>query len=77
MRSIGRCFPKRAQPVMLLHPPHRQSVLLCLTLRLPCPEHAPPPLAQALFPAIATYFKFTEEEVTRLARKQEEHASLA
>jgi hypothetical protein len=42
-----------------------------------CPEHAPPPLAQALFPAIATYFKFTEEEVTRLARKQEEHASLA
>ena len=40
-----------------------------------CPEHAPPPpLAQALFPAIATYFKFTEEEVARLALKQEEHA---
>ena len=39
------------------------------------PEHAPPPpLAQALFPAIATYFKFTEEEVARLALKQEEHA---
>ena len=35
---------------------------------------APSRLAQALFPAIATYFKFTEEEVTRLARKQEEHA---
>ena len=41
-----------------------------------CPEHGPclrP--GQALFPAIATYFKFTEEEVARLARKQEEHAS--
>ena len=29
---------------------------------------------EALFPAIAMYFKFTEAEVDRLAKKQEEHA---
>ena len=49
-----------------LKPPPRPSV----------PEQPPPPLAQALFPAIATYFKFTAEEVARLTRKQEEHAGV-
>ena len=61
-----------AQTVKAIEAKHAQDVayLRALILRYLEMESQ----HEALFPAIATYFKFTEAEVNNLSRKQEEHA---